>query len=167
MHRLALRICVVTLLAFSWAGVVRAQGTAPPAEAGDLEGAYELVSLTKEVAEPKKYTSKTTSEQLRGLWLFKDGLFSRTEVEAAGERRYYSTAGRYEARGRGITLYNEFALSEWALGRQDSYEFSLNGDVLTLIRSFDIHIPHSVEKGTFTIVLRRLRPNIGIQRTRN
>ena len=170
MHRLALRICVVTLLALSWAGVVRAQGAAPPADAAELEGAYELVSLTKEVTEPKKYTSKTTSEQLRGLWLFKDGFFSCTEFEAAKgqhSEKYYSTAGRYEVRGKGITLFNDFALSLYEFGRRDSYEFSLSGDVLTLTRSFDIRIPHSVEKGTSTVVLRRLRPNIGMQRTRN
>jgi hypothetical protein len=165
MCRPVLKTCVITLLALSSAGIVHGQGSTSPAPVSELEGAYEFVSLTKVVGKPEKYTSKTTSKQMEGLWLFKDGFFSHTEV---GLRTHYSysTSGRYEVKGNVLTLFNECASSEPARGGTDSYEFSLSGDVLTLIQSFEVSIPHSIEEGASTIVLRRVRPNNGMQRTR-
>ena len=135
-----------------------------------LEGAYEFVSEVTVLTEPAdalpeqaERTSRRTAEDWSGLWLLKDGRFSRTLMkrsrpEFPDKLGYESSAGTYRVEGKWVEFTDELKLSPLDHVGYHRMEFRLDGDMLTLRETWHPSNPHVAYGGTSTIVLKRRAP---------
>jgi hypothetical protein len=137
------------------------------ASAASLEGAFEFVSETITLNEPRPSTEERTSKEWAGLWLFKDGHFSETVMRrphsviggsaTQGPREYgfEGSAGTYRIEGNDIELKNDLSIYPLAVNRVRTLQFQLEGDRLTLTERFTPS-RESPARGSRVTLLRRI-----------
>lgn len=149
--------------------LVATSGAQPPSVSeAALAGAWELVSYTTVLTEPKAEKDVRAAPEWIGLWLFHEGYYSRilTKRDRNDDRflhpkgpedmEFEASSGRYEIEGDRLLLSKPYAFRPLEHVRPDEYRMTLNGDTLTLV---DRWLPHveSMSAGTTTIVLKRRR----------
>jgi hypothetical protein len=176
MRRLITLILLPLLLSV---GLGEALGQGDRSSPNVLDGAYEFVSEKVVLTEPadalpppnKRYSSRT-SQDWTGQWLLSDGRFStimmkKTRPNFLDDLGYEATGGSYTIKEAVLSLKHELMLSPLERMPYHDMTFRLEGETLTLVETFHPFNPHIAYGGTRTIVLRRIRPNKAMNRTRN
>lgn len=132
-----------------------------------LEGAYEFVSETITLTEPRQHSEERSSSGWAGLWLFKGGHFSESIMRkphsaidinlAQGPREYgfEGSAGTYQVERSTLELKNDLSIYPLAVNDVRIFQLRLEGNELTLTEVF---MPNreSQAKGNRVLVLRRI-----------
>lgn len=134
----------------------------------NLEGAYEFVSETANITKPTNRTEVRTASDWIGLWIFQRGRFSETMMKPdrafwlpdfpkkPADLGYESAAGTYRVDGKNVVLTSDLTMSPHFVGETTVFEYSLQGDSLTLTEIWQPS-PHHATQGRRTILLRRTK----------
>lgn len=131
-----------------------------------LDGAYELVSETTILTKPQKLTTRRTSDDWTGTWLFHNGRYSQASMKKIRDwysfprnqedLGYESSAGTYKVKGNNITLQDDVSLNPLGIGRITLLEYELKGDTLSLTETMHPYM-EDLSEGQRTTVLRRTK----------
>jgi hypothetical protein len=153
------------LILFVFVGLAVA---AEPLQPGskDIAGAWEFVSQTTVITEPKASKSIRAAPEWMGLWIFHDGVYSQVLTKRdrnldgflhpkdPDDLEFEGSAGSYGFEDGRLWLMCAYSFFPLAHSHRQDYEVGREGDTLTLIDTWRPHV-EQMGAGTITIVLKR------------
>lgn len=130
-----------------------------------LDGAYQFVSESAHLSQPKIENIERKSPEWEGIWQFQKGYYTSIMTKAGRERLLMNSGsgvgalaygGKFEKRGNELVLYQDYAISPLEANRPKSVQYSLHGNVLTLTQTLHPYV-EDTRAGTIVTVLKKLQ----------
>jgi hypothetical protein len=133
----------------------------------DLQGVYEFVSDSVVLTKPQSSTTRRTSPEWVGMWLFLDGRFTQTLMKQKRswdpfpvnqqELGYQSSTGTYKIDGTHIFLKHEFSLNPRGVSQLTVVDYRLDGGgTLSMTRKMSPQI-EDLSEGEQVTILRKIK----------
>jgi hypothetical protein len=135
-----------------------------------LDGAYQFVSETTTLEQPRRITTKRNPPTWEGIVLFKDGFYSISLVDnsrngdwftkfprSVADLGYESTSGKFEIEGTTLTLNPQIGLHPFFDSRIMVFDLEITSDTVKLTQHLSPYV-EDLRKGSRVIVLSRLYP---------